>query len=367
MKFLIIGSRTKMHINFRGDLIKEISNKGYDVVSICPQEGYEEELEKLGSRFIKAYNKKDKISPLDNIKYFCNLYKIIKKEKPDKVLAYTIKPVIFGCIAAKMAGVKEIYALITGLGFVYTVRSIKTKIIRVFTRLGYERAFKYCKKVILQNVDDKKDLVKNKYITEEKVEVVSGSGVNMQRFEFCNLPEQMNFLMISRMIKSKGIKEYLEAAKIIKEKYKNIKFIFIGAMDSKQDAISKEELETYINDGIVEYHEETNDVQSFIKRCKVYVLPSYYREGIPRTLLEALSMGRPIITTDSIGCRETVIEGKNGFLIKTKNVEQLVEKMEWCINNKNKLQDMGKESYKYCKKRFDVHIINNEMMKIMKI
>lgn len=367
MKFLIIGSRTKMHINFRGDLIHEISKRGYDVVSICPQSGYEEELSKLGSRFIKIYNKKDKISPLDNIRYFYNLYKIIKKEKPDKVLAYTIKPVIFGCIAAKMAGVKEIYALVTGLGFVYTLRNMKTKMIRVFTRIGYKVAFKYCNKVILQNVDDKCDLIKNGYIKEGKIKVVSGSGVNMNRFRYCDLPEQMNFLMISRMIKTKGIVEYFKAAEIIKKKYKDVKFTFIGAMDSKQDAMPKEKLERYIKENIVEYHEETNDVQSFMKACKVFVLPSYYREGIPRTLLEALSMGRPIITTDSIGCRETVIENQNGFLVQSRNVEQLVEKMEWCINNQSKLVQMGKESYEYCKRRFDVNIVNNDMIKIMNI
>lgn len=356
-----------MHINFRGDLIKEISEKGYEVVSICPQEGYEKELNELGSKFIKIYNKKDKISPIDNIKYFIKLYKIIKNEKPDKVLAYTIKPVIFGCLAAKKAGVKEVYALISGMGYVYTKRNLKTKIIRLFTRLGYKKAFKCCKKVILQNNDDRKELIKNKYIERRKTEVIDGSGVNLERYKFCKLPDKMNFLMISRMIETKGIREYFKAAKIIKEKYKDVKFVFIGAMDTKQDAMSKKELDEYIKNGIVEYHEETNDVQSFMKECKVFVLPSYYREGIPRTLLEALAMGRPIITTNSIGCKETIKENKNGFLIKPKSVEELVNKIQWCIENNEKLEQMGIESYKYCKERFDVKIINKKMLEIMNI
>ncbi len=367
MKFLIIGSRTKMHINFRGDLIKEISDKGYEVVTICPQTGYEEQLKILGSRFIEVYNKKDKISPLDNIKYFISLYRIIKKEKPDKLLAYTIKPVIFGCIAAKMAGVKEIYSLITGLGFVYTVNNIKTKIIRIFTSIGYKEAFKCCKKVIFQNKEDRDKLVNEKYLKIEKAEVVDGSGVNMDRFKFSNLPNNMNFLMIARMLKSKGVKEYFEAARIIKEKYKNVKFTFIGAADSKQDEISKKDLKEYQDNNIVDYYDEVDDVRKFIEECSVFVLPSYYREGIPRSILEALSVGRPIITTNSVGCRETVLDEKNGFLIEPRNIEELVDKMEYCIKNKEQLKEMGKSSYEYCKNRFDVHIINNNMLKIMDI
>lgn len=367
MKILIIAPKTSSLINFRGDLIKSISNKNNEIIAIGPEIGFEDTLEKLGAKFIHINLDKTSTSILNNFKYLDNLTKIIKKEEPDKIFAYTIKPVIFGSIAGKRAKIKEIYSMITGLGYVYAVDSFKTKILRIICGIGYKIAFKYNTKVIFQNKEDKQEFIKRKYLKEEKCEVVDGSGVNLERFKRNELPKENVFLMVSRILKLKGVKEYFEAAKIVKEKYPNAEFLYVGAEDKTQAALKLEELQEYIDNNIVNYCGETSDVPSYIAKCSVFVLPSYYREGIPRTLLEALAMGRPIITTNTIGCKETIIDGKNGFFVPIKDPEALAEKMIYMIENREKLQEMSNESYEYCKKRFDVDIINKKMLEIMNI
>ena len=173
--------------------------------------------------------------------------------------------------------------------------------------------------------------------------------------------------MISRMIKTKGAIEYFKAAENVKKKYKDVKFLYLGKPEDKNGYIKKEEIDSFVQKNIVILLDETDNVPEVISKSSVVVLPSYYREGIPRTLLEALAMGRPIITTNSIGCKETVINNKNGFLIPIKDVQSLTEKMIYMIEHRDELEKMSDESYKYCQERFDVNIINKKMLEIMNI
>lgn len=368
MKVLMIAPKTSTFINFRGDLMKEISKKGNEIIAICPEEGFEETLSKLGAKSIIVPLKKNSTTIFDNLKYLKELTRIIKNEKPDKIFAYTIKPVIFGSIAAKKAKITEMYSMITGLGYVYAVDTFKTKILQIICGIGYKLAFKYNKRVIFQNKDDIEEFVKRKYLKRDKCELVDGSGVNMERFKRNELPKENVFLMVSRILKQKGVKEYFEAAKIVKGKYPETKFLYVGAEDKTQLALNLEDVrEEFLDTGIINYCGESNDVPSYIAKSTVFVLPSYYREGVPRTLLEALAMGRPIITTDTVGCRETIKEGKNGFFVPTKDSKALAEKMIYMIENRKELEKMSDESYNYCKERFDVNIINKRMLEIMKI
>lgn len=368
MKVLMIAPKTKTFLNFRSDLMKSISKKGNEIVAVCPESGYEKELQECGARCVVIPLNKNSTTIFDNLSYLNKLTKVIKEEKPDKIFAYTIKPVIFGSIAAKKAKVKDMYSMITGLGYVYAVDTFKTKILRIICGIGYKIAFKYNKKVIFQNKDDIEEFLKRKYLKKEKCELVDGSGVNMDRFKRNELPKENVFLMVSRILKPKGVKEYFEAAKIVKEKYKDAEFLYVGAEDNTQIALNLNEVRAeYLDTGIVNYCGETNDVPSYLAKCSVFVLPSYYREGVPRTLLEALAMGRPIITTDTIGCRETVKDGENGFFVQIKNSKALADKMIYMIEHRDELDKMGEKSYEYCKKRFDVNIINKKMLEIMDI
>lgn len=367
-KILMIASKTKAHINFRGDLTKDIINHGYDVSVIVPHEFYKKELENLGAKVIVVPFDKNSVSIKANLKTINQLTTVIKEEKPNKIFAYTIKPIILGSIAAHRAKIKEVYSMVTGLGHIYSDNSFKIKIIRVICGVGYKIAFKFNKKVIFQNQDDIEEVIRRKYIKRNKCELVNGSGVNMERFKRTPLEKNNVFLMVSRVLQEKGVIEYFEAAKKIKKKYKDkVKFMFVGEIDKTNYAIDTEKLKKYSDEKIVEVIPETDDVANYLEKCRVFVLPTYYREGVPRVNLEALSMGRPIITTKMPGCKETLIEKKNGLFVNVKDVDNLVKKIEWMINNPKKVEMMSEASYQLCKEKFEIGIINKRMLEILEI
>lgn len=367
-KILMIASKTKAHINFRGDLTRQIVEMGYDVTVIVPHNLYVKELEEIGVKVIVMPYDKNSTSVKANLDTIKGIQGIIEKEKPDLIFAYTIKPIILGSIAAKKCGVTQMYSMVTGMGHIYSDNSFKTRIIRLICGMGYRYAFKANKKVIFQNQNDIDEVVKRKYIKRNKCALVDGSGVNMHRFKRAPLPEENNFLMVSRVLKEKGVIEYFEAAKLLKKKYGDkVHFMFVGEIDKTNYAVDTKKLQKYVDENIVKLIPETDNVPYFIEKCRYFVLPTYYREGVPRVNLEALSMGRPIITTNTPGCRETVINKKNGLFVKQKDIKDLAEKMEWMINNPKLVEKMAKRSYRLCKDRFEVSIINEKMLEIMEV
>ncbi|MGD6802086.1 glycosyltransferase family 4 protein [Rossellomorea aquimaris] len=366
MKFVLISPKNRTVYNFRGDLIRELSSRGYEVIVTGPNLDGIDKIKELGVRFELIPLNKTGLNVFEDLKYLFKLIKLLRKEKPNVTLGYTIKPVIYGSIAAKIAGVRNINSMITGVGYVFTAKTGKAKVIKYFASLLYKVGLSCSDTVIFQNGDDLKEFVKTKLLKEDSCRLVNGSGVNMERFKPAEIPDQLSFFMLSRIMYSKGVKEFLEAAKRIKSTNKNVRFMLLGAIENMQDSLSVKELEPYINDGIIEYYPETDDVSSYYKQCSVYVLPSY-REGTPRTVLEAMAMGRPIITTDTPGCRETVIDGKNGFLVPVKNVNALVDRIDWFIKNKKKITSMGQASLELCQEKFDVLRVNQQMIEHMKV
>ena len=190
--------------------------------------------------------------------------------------------------------------------------------------------------------------------------------MNMEKFSVSEYPDQLTFFMLSRVMYSKGIREYLQACTIVKEKYPQVRCMLLGACEGIQDSLSEQDLKPYIEKGIIEHFGETDRVADYYKQCSVYVLPSY-REGTPRTVLEAMAMGRAIITTDAPGCRETVIDGKTGFLVPVQDGAAVAEKMIAFIENPELVRRMGAESYAYCRDKFDVHKVNEVMCNYLKI
>jgi glycosyltransferase involved in cell wall biosynthesis len=366
MKFVLISPKNRTIYNFRGDLIREIQSKGYDVIATGPNNDGIEYIENLGVRFEIIPLDKTGINIISDIKYTLKLWKLLKKEKPDATLGYTIKPVIYGSVAAKLAGVKNVNSMITGVGYVFTAQTFKAKIIRFFASILYKLGLSSSTNVIFQNAVDMKEFIERKLLSENKCKLVNGSGVNMNRFQPTQLPETITFFMLSRVLYSKGIREYLEAAKTVKNKYPNVKFMLLGAIENKQDSMKMEELKSFIDQGVIEYFGETNDVSQYYAMSSIYVLPSY-REGTPRTVLEAMAMARPIITTDAPGCRETVNDGENGFLVPIKDSKLLADNMEWFIENSEKISEMGKASLELCKKKFDVNKVNLDMIRYMNL
>lgn len=367
MKFLLISPKNRTVYNFRGDLIKTVIAKGYEVIVTGPDRTDVEKIEALGARFIEIPMNKTGTSILSDLKYCKRLKALMKAEKPDVTLGYTVKPVVYGAIAAKAAKVKNINSMITGGGYTFTAKTMKAKVLGLIVRTLYRLGFQYTDHIIFQNPDDLNEFCERKLAKREKCSVVNGSGVNMEHFAPAPLPDKPAFFMLSRLLKSKGVLEYLQAAKIVKEEYPKAKFYLLGKYETAmQDAVPRETVEQYISEGIVERFEETSDVRPYYEKCSVYVLPSY-REGTPRTVLEAMAMGRPVITTDTNGCRETVTDGKTGYLVPVGDAELLAQCMKAFLSNRDLAAQMGKESLALCKEKFEVGRVNAEMLKILKL
>ena len=367
MKIIFVSPKNRTVYNFRGDLIKEIVALGHEVIVTGPNNIDVDKIEALGARFVEIPMEKTGVNAKSDLKYIFALKKLFKNEKPDITFGYTIKPVVYGAIAAKMAKVQNRYSMVEGLGYIFTANTRKARILRPIVKTLYRIGFMCAKKVIFINPDDRKDFLKMKLLKETKCRLVNGAGVNLEHFKPEPLPQEPVFFMLSRALISKGVRVYLEATEIIRKKYPDVRMMLLGEIDeSMQDSLKKEEVQKYVDMGTVEYFPEHPDVRLFYKQCSVYVLPSY-REGVPRTTMEAMAMGRPVITTDAPGCRETVADGETGFFVPTGDSKALADAMEKFIKNPSLIATMGEASYNFCKEKFDVRKINKDMMNYLEI
>ncbi len=367
MKVVVISPKNRTVYNFRGELIREIIAKGHEVIVTGPNRDNLEKIEALGAQFVEIPMNKNGVNPFADAAYFWKLRCLFKKERPDITFGYTVKPVIYGALAAKLARVKHKVSMVTGLGYSFTAQTTKAKVLRMIVSLLYRFGFACADTVIFQNDDDRRQLLSLKLLKPAKTQLVNGSGVDMARFTVADFPETITFFMLSRLLKSKGVTEYLSACEQVKKRYPQVRFALLGKYEYEmQDAVDKEYVERLVKNGVIERYEETDDVRPYYAACSVYVLPSY-REGTPRTVLEAMAMGRPIITTDAPGCRETVINGENGFLIPPQDADALAEKICYYIEHPEAIETMGKKSYDLCMGKFAVEKVNAAMLTYLKI
>ncbi len=368
MKIAVLSSHTPSLFWFRMDMMQDFLALGHTVVAIGnePEDKWRKTFEEKNITYIQADISRTGTNPIKDLKTFFSLKKILGKIKPDKIFTYQAKTVIYGSLAANALGIKEIYSLIAGCGSIFISTKLMAKILRCILRLEYKVALKYNKKVFFQNPDDVLLFSSMGILSEEKAVIINGSGVSVEKFKKFPLPKNITFLNVSRLIKDKGIVEYLEAAKIVKQKYPDVRFMLVGPFDTNPSALQPFELEKYINEGIVEYYGEQPNVIPYLEKCNVFVLPSY-REGTPKTVLEAMACGRPIITTDTTGCRETVINGLNGMLVPIKDIEALANAMINLIEHPEKIAPMGDISRKIAEDKFDVHKVNKAIMQTMGI
>lgn len=378
MKFLMISSFLPSVLNFRGKLLEAIQAKGYEIHIMVPElANFQEEYQKLialGYQVHEIPMQRTGMNPLADLKLLKNMYQQIRQIQPDVVMSYTIKPVIYGTLAAGLAKVPKRFALITGLGYAFqNVETAKRSLFQKMVHGLYAQALKYAHKVFFQNPDDLELFEEMRLLEANKpAVVVNGSGVNVQDFEVMPLPinEQgkvrASFLLIARLLGDKGIREYMAAARSIKAQYPEAEFHLVGWIDDNPSAISQQELETWVSEGLVHYWGKLSDVRPAIVASSVYVLPSY-REGTPRTVLEAMAMGRAIITTDAPGCRETVSHGVNGYLVGVKSVDDLVQCMQYFIEDPKLIEYMGQRSREIALNKYDVHQVNKHMMAEMDI
>lgn len=371
MKVLIIASYADSVLNFRGALIEKLSACGAIVHVVAPLEKMSEEtLEKgrgvvQGDRWHNVNMKRVGVNPLRDVQTFWQIYWVIRKVKPDIVLGYTVKPVIWGGMAAWLYGVPKRFALITGAGYVFIDE--RGFILKNVVRFLYRFALARTEKVFFQNPDDEIFFRRTNMLPRGTPScVVNGSGVDVAEYSSAALPGRGSFLLIARLLRNKGVREYAEAARKVKSLYPNARFQLVGWIDENPDAISQSELDSWIESGTLEYMGKLADVRPAIADCDVYVLPSY-REGTPRTVLEAMAMGRAIITTDAPGCRETVVDGENGFLVPIKDSAALAEAMLRCIEHPEEVAAMGAASRQIAENKYDVDKVNQVMLKEMGI
>lgn len=378
MKFLMICSYLPSVLNFRGKLLEAIHAQGYEIHVFAPDlTDFPDELKQLQQLGYQVHGipmQRAGTNPLADLKLLQTLYQMIRQIQPDMVLSYTIKPVIYGTLAAWLARVPQRFALITGLGYAFqNIESGKRSFFQKLVHGLYAQALKHAHKVFFQNPDDLKLFQQMHLLDSSKpTVVVNGSGVNVQDFELMPLPlnedgqVKASFLLIARLLGDKGVREYAEAARIIKVQYPETEFHLVGWIDDNPSAISQAELDTWIQEKTVKYWGKLSDVRPAIAASSVYVLPSY-REGTPRTVLEAMAMGRAIITTDAPGCRETVSNGVNGYLVGVKSVDDLVQSMQYFIEDPKLISYMGQRSREMALNKYDVHQVNRHMLTEMQI
>lgn len=368
MKIAVLSSHTPSLFWFRMDMMKEFIENGHIVIALGadPESDWKYRFNEYNIDYRQLNVSRNGINPFNDLKTLIELYGFMKKEKPDKIFSYQAKTVVYGSIAAKLTGITEVYSLVAGLGSVLRGIGFKNSILRIIMKTEYKAACKCNKKVFFQNNDDINEFIHNGLLKREKCVIINGSGVNLEKFQPTPFPEDPGFLFIGRLIKDKGVLEYLESCKAVKSKHSNIRCLLVGPYDSNPSALKPEELQPYVDEGIIEYFGEQQDVQQFISQCSTFVLPSYY-EGTPKTILEAMAMGRSIITSNAPGCRETVKNGVNGYLVEVKDVNGIVEKMEMLIANPDVNLKMGAQSLQIAREKYDVKIVNQSIMKTMQL
>jgi len=369
-KFLLIASFPESILTFRGPLIASLLSRGLDVNIAVPglpvDNMLRNDLEAKGICVHDIALQRAGVNPIKDLLLLWRMFLLMRRTKPDIVLGYTIKPVIYGSLAAWLARVPRRYALITGLGFAFT--SNRGGIVQSLIKRLYRLALGRTDKVFFQNPDDQLLFCDLGVLADKTPSVVlNGSGVDLTKYGIAPLPDlPLRFLMIARLLGDKGVREYANAACDIRKTNPDIRFGLVGWIDENPDAISKAELDAWVEEGSIEFLGRLDDVRPAIADAGVYVLPSY-REGTPRTVLEAMSMGRAIITTDAPGCRETVVEGENGFLVLTHSVDGLVETMQKFIDDPSLVEAMGRRSRQIAEEKYDVHKVNAVMLREMGI
>lgn len=370
-RVLVVGGLADSLINFRGALLSEMVRRGHEVIACAAEDSKEiaDDLAAIGVRYVALHFKRAGLNPIGDLVLLIRLAMLMRRLRPDIVLAYTIKPVIYGSLACRLAGVTRCYAMITGLGYAFmSASSWQQRLVGRFARRLYRLALTADSGVFFQNGDDLAEFVRTGLLSSpEKALVINGSGVDIDRFVPAPLPGgPVTFLLIARLLKDKGIAEYAAAAAAIKQRYPETVFRLLGPFDPNPAAIGRGQIDAWQQAGVLEYLGEAKDVRPHLAACSVYVLPSY-REGTPRTVLEAMAMGRPVVTTDAPGCRETVRHGENGFLVAVKDVAGLVKAMEAFIARPELISRMGRRGREVAENKYDVRKVNAAILKHMRL
>lgn len=373
VKLAMIGNQAFSLINFRGLLIKSLVKSGVEVFALAPDynEATRIEVRNLGANPIDYSLSRTGMNPFRDVPDILRLTFTLRKLNVDISFSYFAKPVIYGSIAARLAGVPFRAAMIEGLGYAFTenedAMSWQRRTLRLIMLSLYKYSLFFAQKVIFLNDDDMNEFIEKNVLEKGKAIKIGGIGVDLDEWRHSSpISDPITFILAARLLREKGIIEYAEAAAIVKRDYPNSRFILLGGIDPNPGGVSREEIEKWVYSGVLEWPGHV-DVKPWYEQASVFVLPSYYREGLPRSTQEAMAMGLPVITTDVVGCRDTVIDGENGFLVEAKNSQQLSDKMK-CYIEKPELIDMhGYASRRIAERKYDVNKVNDKIMDILQL
>ncbi|MCS0350763.1 glycosyltransferase family 4 protein [Vibrio ordalii] len=353
MKLIMVANTAWSVFNFRHSLIKELLSCGVELYVIAPEDKFSAKLAEMGCQVLDLPMQAKGVNPIADFGLILRLLRHYREIKPDFIIHYTIKPNIYGSLAAKLAGVPSL-AITTGLGYTFVNQNVVSQVARQL----YRFAFRYPKEVWFLNEDDRSVFLEHQLIEPDKAVLLHGEGVNLNHFVPSNKPqpdENIRFLLIARMLRDKGVCEFVEAARQIRKQYPQAIFQLLGDCSvPNPSVIGREEIAQWEKEGVVEYLGTTDDVRPIIAQADCLVLPSYYREGIPRTLMEGAAMAKPIITTDNVGCRDVVLDGQTGYLCEVKNALSLAQRCELFLTlSDSEKQAMGKAGRAFMEDKFD--------------
>lgn len=366
----IISNQAFSLLNFRGELIKRLVQEGNIVTTFCPEFSAHEisQIKELGATPIQYKLSRTGLNPIADLSTIRDLKLKLAELKPDASLAYFAKPVIYGCISAKLAKVGNVVAMIEGLGYVFTEEkqfNIKRRILRAITTALYTIGLKGANRVVFLNNDDMEDFCKKKVVTRTKCSMLGAIGVDLDQWNYTPPQiEPITFIIACRMLKEKGVYEFVNAAKVLKKAYPNTEFILAGGTDSNPGSIPESELLKWNNSGAVTWVGHV-PMREFLYRSSVFVLPSFYREGVPRSIQEAQACGRPTITTDTPGCRDTITNGFNGFLVPPKDEQALQSAMKFFIENPGKILEMGRNARAFSEEHFNHRVFEDKLIDLL--
>ncbi|MGY2131170.1 glycosyltransferase family 4 protein [Hymenobacter sp. HD11105] len=351
--------------NFRRSLVKALQAAGHEVLAVAPPDEYSARLEtELGCRYVPIRMENKGTNPLKDAQLTRRFYQLYRRERPDVILHYTIKPNIYGTLAAKLAGIPSVNN-VSGLGTVFIIRNMVSRV-----ALGlYRFAFQFPRRVFFQNDDDRQLFLQHGLVRAQITDLLPGSGVDIKRFrpaaEFTR-NQPFTFLMVARVLYEKGVEEYFEAARLVRTAVPGTRVQLLGGLDESGNiGVKRAVLEEWLQAGHVEYLGTSDNVAEHLALADAVVLPSY-REGTPKTLLEAAAMAKPIVTTDVPGCRETVQDGVNGLLCQVHDASDLAEKMLLMLRLSNvELATMGRASRKLAEQKFDEQLVLNKYLQVV--
>lgn len=371
-KLFIIVNVDWFFLSHRKDIALSAQNAGWDVTIVTADTGKLKNIEALGLKTINLPMSRSGMNIIEELKTLNWLRKLYKREKPDVVHHVGMKTILWGTLAAKFSKVRGVVNAISGLGgfFAEDNKGVLAKVMPVVLQFSHAHKNLLC---IFQNDDDWGLYVKHGIIKHEQGRFIKGSGVDLN--QFCYTPEpkegKIKVMLTARMIAEKGIFLLTEAAERLRSKYEGkVQFLLVGGLDDHPGAITKEQLDAVCDGEYIQWLGYRTDVRELLKQCHIMAFPSYYMEGLPKSLIEANAIGRPIITSNSVGCKETLVDGYNGFLIPTKDVDALVEKLDLLLDEADLRVKMGKAGRQYAEKYFSIesvvqkHLdIYNELLK----